>query len=87
MVDADIQSLEELCQLLEPFKTATAVLSSEKQCTISVVHPTKHTLLKHLTDSRYDRSEINTAKDAMLNNLRVRYVNIAYHFFHFLRIF
>lgn len=61
-------------ELLAPFKKVTTLISSESQCTVSLIYPMKQMLIKQLNDFTPDSRQIAAARDAIRADLEPRYV-------------
>lgn len=68
-----IRVLEEISDLLKPFKLVTEIMSSETQCTISSVHPTKFKLLRQMKELNVTSSVASKSRDAIVADLNKRY--------------
>jgi len=68
----DMNALEDAIALLKPFKEVTVIMSSEKQVTVSLVHPLKTKLLNHLRNLKPSTSAIKSARTVMLDDLASR---------------
>lgn len=73
VASCDKKALKELTCVLQPFMAITEAMSSESKCTISYVHPLKHTLLAKLKKAVITSSAVKDARDAIVVNLQSRY--------------
>lgn len=60
--------------LLEPFKTVTVMMSSERTTTVSIVIPTMSMLINHLKDHSKYSGTVREAANVMLTDLEKRFV-------------
>lgn len=67
--------LKQMVKVLAPFKDATVLMSSEKQCTVSMVEPILQQLMVSLTGVLEEpgyTAAVNTMKATMRNDLEKR---------------
>jgi len=64
--------LEDLCQVLEPFKDTTVYLSASRYPTLSVLSPVLYKIQKNLEESG-SSPMISRVKKAIMDDLKTRY--------------
>lgn len=70
-----IKILDELRNVISPFKLVTELMSSETDCTISSVHPTKHKLLKQLKEAKITSCAVIQSRNTIVVDLSKRYTD------------
>lgn len=72
--DEEMNTICELCTLLEPAKNLTVLLSGRHYVTITHVFPQLYSLLNYeLDEFDFENSDIRALKDALADSLRVRF--------------
>ena len=71
--DNELQLMKNLVALLEPFETATIMISSEKKPTASLILPIINIIDNNLNENANDSTLIKKAKKAIKCNLDTRY--------------
>jgi uncharacterized tellurite resistance protein B-like protein len=72
VADVNELLLADVITVLEPFDTATKMLSSDKSPTLHLVVPTKVKLAKHLTEVATDSAVIATLKKRNISQLNLK---------------
>lgn len=75
LTDNDLSEAEELVEVLKLFKTVTTVMCEEKSPTISMIHPMKEKLLRHLTERETDSGLVKQVKSAIRVDIESRYTD------------
>ncbi|XP_067676420.1 E3 SUMO-protein ligase ZBED1-like [Haliotis asinina] len=71
--DDDIHNIETILQVLRPIKTVTTKMCSQTHPTVSMIHPFKEMLLKHLKQSFEDNTLVADVKRVIRFDLESRY--------------
>ena len=74
-VDPDV--LQQLCDLLKPFKDATVIMRTESSASISLIRPLLHQLMAHCRErstSTGSTPGIHETCEKIRNNLETRYI-------------
>ncbi|XP_046568649.1 E3 SUMO-protein ligase ZBED1-like [Haliotis rubra] len=71
--DDDITKIEKIIQVLKPLKTVTTLMCSQKNPTVSLIHPLKEMLLKQLQVKPEDSDLVSELKSTISNDLQPRY--------------
>lgn len=73
MDGSDITDAEDIVKLLSPLKTATKVLSDEKNPTVSLILPLTHMIKQSMAPNAEDSTTVAAMKKAILQKLQDRY--------------
>ena len=69
----DVGIMEQLCQLLKPFKDVTVIMSTETSSSISLIRPLLHQLIENVKPTPdVDPTIIHQMKAAIYHDLETR---------------
>ena len=83
LTDDDMANAEVIVKILEPMKTATTLLCSERSPTVSLIHPLKEMMLRQLSVKEDDSYLVRSMKEAIIEDLKPRYNQMLSYFFIF----
>lgn len=73
--ETEFQLLSELCDILEPLKEVTTVLSAQNNVVVTHLYPTIYSLINQtFNNMAFKTTEIQTLKEQLVNSMKKRFV-------------